>query len=195
MKADEAIKKALDSLVNNDLDLAQDVIHDDTQIDEMEKVLCDQCALIIAKEQPVAGDLRHLISAIKIITDIERIADHAVHIAKGTIKMSGEEYIKPLIDIPRMGQLCSTMLTNAINAYVNQDSLMALGIAQEDKIIDQLHQQIIRETLTYMLQDSQNIEKGLGLMYISRFLERIGDHIRNICEWVVFDETGKHEDL
>ena len=103
LKVEEAIDSSVDSLKNKDVELAQRIIDDDDIIDTMEKDLCDQCALIIAREQPVAGDLRHLISGIKIITDLERIADHAVHIAKGTIKMAGEDYIKPLIDIPPYG--------------------------------------------------------------------------------------------
>ncbi len=195
LKVEDAINASIEALKNKDLDLARKVIDDDDIIDKMEKSLCDQCALIIAREQPVAGDLRHLISGIKIITDLERIADHAVHIAKGTIKMAGEEYIKPLVDIPRMAELSCSMLSRAIGAYVEQEADTAQAIAGEDNLIDQLHHQVVREILTYMLQDSKNIEGGLSLMYMSRFLERTGDHVRNICEWVIFDETGEHENL
>ncbi len=195
LKVEEAINLSIEALKNRDVDSAQKIIDDDDIIDRMEKSLCDQCALIIAREQPVAGDLRHLISGIKIITDLERIADHAVHIAKGVISMAGEEFIKPLVDIPRMAELSCSMLSRAISAFVEQDARSASEIAKEDNMVDQLHHQIIREILTYMLQDSKNIEGGLALMYMSRFLERTGDHVRNICEWVIFDETGEHENL
>ncbi len=195
LKVEEAITQSVEALKNKDTDLARKIIEEDSIIDDMEKSLCDQCALIIAREQPVAGDLRHLISGIKIITDLERIGDHAVHIAKGTINNAGEEYIKPLIDIPRMGTLSCSMLSRAITAFVEQDADIAVAIAKEDEEIDNLHKQIVRELLTYMMQDPGKIEGGMSLMYMSRFLERTGDHVRNICEWVVFDETGEHENL
>jgi len=195
LRVEEAVNKSVEALVGKNLELAQQVVEEDRIIDRMEKTLCDKCALIIAREQPVAGDLRHLISAIKIITDIERIADHAVHVAKATINMAGEEYIKPLIDIPRMAQMGCTMLSRAVESYVEKDAKEAISIAAEDTMIDDLHKQVVRELLTYMLSNPQKIEGGLSLMYISRFLERIGDHVRNICEWVVFAETGEHENL
>lgn len=195
LKVEEAITLSVEALENKDTDLAQRIINDDTVIDKMERDLCDQCALIIARQQPVAGDLRHLMSGIKIITDLERIGDHAVHIAKGTINMAGEEYIKPLLDIPRMATMSCSMLSRAVTAYVEQDVDIALGIAKEDNQIDNLHKQIVRELLTYMMQDPHKIEGGMSLMYMSRFLERVGDHVKNICEWVVFDETGEHANL
>ncbi|WP_168203604.1 phosphate signaling complex protein PhoU [Oceanispirochaeta crateris] len=195
LRVEESVNKAVDALKNKNADLAQQVIDEDDIIDDMEKDLCDKCALIIAREQPVASDLRHLISGIKIITDIERIADHAVHVAKGTINMGGEELLKPLVDIPRMAELGCQMLSRAVAAYVEKDSKEAMIIAAEDKLLDDLHKQVVRELLTYMISKPQNIEGGLSLMYISRFLERIGDHVRNICEWVVFAETGEHENL
>ncbi|MDC7235447.1 MAG: phosphate signaling complex protein PhoU [Spirochaetales bacterium] len=195
LRVEEAINKAIDSLKAKDAELAQQVIDEDDIIDQMEKDLCDKCALIIAREQPVAGDLRHLISAIKIITDIERIADHAAHVAKRTIAMQGEDFIKPLVDIPRMAELGCGMLSRAITAYVEKDAEAAIKVAAEDDTLDELHKQIVRELLTYMIEKPQNIEGGIALMYISRFLERVGDHVRNICEWVVFAETGEHENL
>lgn len=195
LKVEEAIRRSIRSLKEKDLDLARKVIDEDEVIDKMERDLCDQCALIIAREQPVAGDLRHLISGIKIITDLERIGDHGVHIAKGTVKMADEEYVKPLIDIPRMAEQSCRMLARALEAFVEQDAEQAVAIAKEDEEIDQMHQQIVRELLTYMMQSPEKIEGGLSLMYMSRFLERTGDHVKNICEWVVFDETGEHGDL
>jgi len=192
---EQAIRTAITALKNRDTDLAEKVIEEDDVIDRMEKDLCDQCALIIAREQPVAGDLRHLISGIKIITDLERIGDHAVHIAKGAVNTAGEEHIKPLIDIPRMAELGCGMLSRAVNAFVEQDAVKAVEIAGEDNQIDAIHRQIIRELLTYMMENPAKIEAGLSLMFMSRFLERLGDHVRNICEWVVFSETGEHENL
>jgi len=195
LRVEEAVNKSVEALLEKNMELAQQVVEEDRIINQLEKTLCDKCALIIAREQPVAGDLRHLISAIKIITDIERIGDHAVHVAKGAINMAGEEYIKPLIDIPRMAQLGCKMLSRAIESYVEKDSKEAVAIAAEDTMIDEIHKQVVRELISYMLSNPQRIEGGLSLMYISRFLERIGDHVRNVCEWVVFAETGEHEDL
>lgn len=195
LRVEDAVNKSVEALRNKDAELAQQVLEEDDIIDRMEKNLCDKCALIIAREQPVAGDLRHLISAIKIITDIERIGDHAVHIAKGAIKMAGEEYIKPPIDIPRMAELGCRMLSRAVSAYVETDSEEAVKIAGEDDLIDDIHKQIVRELLTYIMSNPHNIEGGISLMYMSRFLERIGDHVRNICEWVVFADSGEHESL
>ncbi len=195
LRVEEALNKAVTSLEKKDVELAQQVIDEDDVIDDMEKDLCDKCALIIAREQPVAGDLRHLISAIKIITDIERIGDHAVHVAKGTINMAGQEYVKPLIDIPRMAELDVSMVNRAIKAYVEKDAEIAVKVASEDDMVDELHKQVIRELFTVMMADSQKIEGGMSLIYMSRFLERVGDHVRNICEWVVFAETGEHESL
>ena len=195
LRVEEAVNKAVTSLKEKDKELAQQVIEEDEIINEMEKELCDKCALIIAREQPVAGDLRHLISAIKIITDIERIGDHAVHVAKGAINLAGEDYVKPLIDIPRMAELDVSMVNRAVKAYVEKDAEAAVKVAAEDNTVDELHKQVIRELLTVMMGDPKKIEGGMALMYMSRFLERIGDHVRNICEWVVFAETGEHENL
>ncbi len=195
LRVEEAMNKAVESLKNKNVELAQEVIDDDDIIDQMEKDLCDKGALIIAREQPVAGDLRHLISAIKIITDIERIGDHAVHIAKATIKMADEEYIKPLVDIPRMAEMGCSMLSRAVAAYVEKDPKAAVDVAASDEILDNTHKQVVRELLTYMMEDPHKIEGAMSLMYISRFLERTGDHVRNICEWVVFADTGEHESL
>lgn len=195
LRVEEAVNKAVTSLKEKDKELAQQVIDEDDVIDEMEKDLCDKCALIIAREQPVAGDLRHLISAIKIITDIERIGDHAVHVAKGAMNLAGTEFVKPLIDIPRMAELDISMVNRAVKAYVEKDGESAVKVAAEDNTVDELHKQVIRELLTVMMGDPKKIEGGMALMYMSRFLERIGDHVRNICEWVVFAETGEHENL
>ena len=195
LRVEEAVNKAVTSLKDKNTELAQQVVDEDEIINGMEKNLCDKCALIIAREQPVAGDLRHLISAIKLITDIERIGDHAVHVAKGTISMAGEEYVKPLIDIPRMAELVISMLTRAIKAYVEKDADTAVKVAAEDNMVDELHKQVMRELLVLMMADNKKIEGGMALMYMSRFIERIGDHVRNICEWVVFAETGEHESL
>lgn len=192
---EKAISKAVQALKELDEDLAQEVIDDDSIVDAIEKDLCDRCALIIARQQPVAGDLRRLIGGIKIITDLERIGDHAGHVAKGAIRMPGGRMIKPLVDIPRMGELCCKMLSGAVKAFIEDDVQAAKQIAAEDDLVDDLHKQVIREVLTYMMSDTKNIEGGLELMHVSRFIERIGDHVCNICEWVIFSDSGEHIDL
>lgn len=192
---EDSINKAVRALKELDEDLAQEVIDDDSIVDAMEKDLCDRYALIVARQQPVAGDLRRLIGGIKIITDLERIGDHAGHIAKGAIRMPEGRIIKSLVDIPRMAEICCKMLSGAVKAFIEEDVEVAKKIAAQDNLVDELHKQVIRELLTYMMSDTKNIEGGLELMHVSRFIERIGDHVCNICEWVIFSDSGEHIDL
>lgn len=192
---EKAISRSIQALKDLDIDMAQEIIDDDIIVDAMEKDLCDRCALIIARQQPVAGDLRRLIGGIKIITDLERIGDHAGHVAKGAIRMPEGGMIKPLVDIPRMGEICCRMLSSSVKAFIEDDVEAAKKIALDDTLVDDLHKQVIREVLTYMMSDTKNIEGGLALMHVSRFLERIGDHVCNICEWVIFSDTGEHINL
>jgi phosphate transport system protein len=192
---EEALKKGIDSFKEQDIVKAQEVIDGDALINDQENALCDQCALLLAKEQPVASDLRHILAAIKIITQLERIADHGVHIAKKTIILADQTYMKPIIDLPRMEEIARKMLIDSLNAYVEKDSQAALEIASRDKLIDDLYTQVVREVFTYILADNNKIEQGVELLYVARYLERFGDHVKNICEWVIFSEKGEHADL
>ncbi len=181
-----------EALTKGNENLARQVIEGDKEVNTLERELCDSCALMIAREQPVAGDLRHLISGMKIITDIERIGDHNVHLAKGALALG---QVAHLPQVSQMAEGCASMLEGAVRAFLDRDSKTAYAIAIKDEEIDRLHKECHKELMGRMLAGKEDIERGLGLLHMSRFLERMGDHVKNICEWVVFDEKGEHEDF
>jgi len=139
--------------------------------------------------------LRIVLTGLKINTDLERMADHAVDIAKTTIRIADQTYIKPLIDIPRMSDVVREMVKLSLDSYVNQDTELARTINQKDDIVDGLYKQIFRELLTYMIEDHKNIDQATQFLFVARYLERIADHATNICEWVIYLESGQHIDL
>lgn len=192
---EEAVKKAITALVNHDAELAQEVIEGDEALDELLMSIESQCIKLIATEQPVAKDLRLIFAALKISTDLERMADYAVDMAKIAIRLADEVYIKPLIDIPRMADLAIDMVQDSLEAYVKQDATAAEDISHRDDIIDGLYKQIFRELLTYMIEDPKNINQATYFIFVARSLERIGDHATNVCEWIIYLVTGERKDL
>ncbi|QSZ27940.1 phosphate signaling complex protein PhoU [Aceticella autotrophica] len=192
---EEAITNAILSLVNHDVGLAQKVIDEDERIDKMEIDIDDKCVKIIIMQQPIAKDLRIVITCLKLVTDLERMADHAVDIAKITKRIADQKYIKPLIDIPKMGEIVKEMVKLSLDSYVHQDIKLAKTISQKDDIIDGLYKQIFSELLMFMIEDSTTINQATQFLFVARHLERIADHATNICEWVTFLESGKHIDL
>ena len=193
---EEALKKAIDSLKDQDPDLADEVIGEDCRINNMELELFDKVAIILATEQPVATDLRHLTGAIRIITDLERAGDYAVHIAEGAKRMAGETYLTPLERIPEAGDEARQMLRDALTAFVNNDVELAREVAERDDILDKLHKKLLKKMLKYMNKDDEaDTEQATNLIFLARFLERLGDHITNICEWVIYSKTGEHVEL
>lgn len=191
----DALKKAITALKTNNLGMAGEVIDEDTKINALEMSIQDDIILLIAKEQPVAGDLRHVITSFKVIAQLERMGDHAVHIAKETLKIGKTEYIKPLIDIPHMADIGMEMLKGALDAFTSSDAEAACEIAGRDDLVDKLRDQVNRELLTYLLEDSKSINQINSFMFITRSLERYADHVTNICEWIIYDATGKHVEL
>jgi phosphate transport system protein len=192
---EEAIANAIASLVNHDTELAQKVIDDDDRIDKMEVEIDNKCAKIIVTQQPIARDLRIVLTGLKIVTDLERMADHAVDIAKTTLRIAHQKYIKPLIDIPRMAEIVREMVKMSLDSYVRQDLELARAIGEKDDIVDALYKQVFRELLTYMMEDPRNIDQATQFLFVARYLERIADHATNICEWVIYLDTGEHIDL
>jgi phosphate transport system protein len=186
---EEALRQAVESLVNKDGEQARAVVAADAAINQLEHEIEDRCIVLIAKEQPVATDLRKLITSLKIVTQLERMGDHALHVAKGTLRLLPETYMKPLIDIPRMAELAIGMIRDVLTA------VRAREVAARDQQIDELHNQVMREVFTYMMENSKFISQSISLLFISRFLERVGDHVTNICEWVVYGATGEHVEL
>ena len=188
---EEQINDSIIALRKQDLTLAEDIIAKDDIIDELELNIEEDILKLIATQQPMAIDLRRIISGFKIITDLERMGDNAVDIAKTTLRIGGEPLIKPLIDIPRMAEITQNMVKEALDAYINEN----VALAEKDDLVDSLHSQITRELLTYMLEEPKNIKQGTHLMFISRFLERIADHATNIGENVIYLVTAERRDL
>ncbi|MCF7943820.1 MAG: phosphate signaling complex protein PhoU [Spirochaetia bacterium] len=192
---DEAMRNAIKVLKDNDLEGAERVILEDDKINSMETSIQDDIILLIATEQPVAGDLRHIITSFKIIAQLERMGDHAVHIAKEVLKMGKTEYVKPLIDIPRMAEIGLAMLKKSLDAFAASDAQLALETAKMDDSVDNLRDQVNRELFTYMMENSSNFKQINSLMFVNRWLERFADHVTNICEWIIYDANGEHLEL
>jgi phosphate transport system protein len=192
---EENAQKAQKSLVRQDAGLAKQVIEADDKVNQMELTISDHCALVLAREQPVASDLRHIIACLKVVSDVERIGDYVVHAAKRARDLADEKYIKPLIDIPKMLELGARMLRESIDALIHADEAKARQTAELDLEMDHLNKQVYRELLALMLEDSDNIKQGTKLLFLARFLERMGDHAVNICSWAIYSATGNHGEL
>jgi phosphate transport system protein len=192
---DKAINNAVVALVQRDVSLAQQVVAEDRAINEHRWQTEEQALLVIATQAPMAKDLRTIAAAIHIVTDLERMADHAAGIAKIAIQTADRAPLKPLIDIPRMNEMARAMLHDAITAYIEDDQAAARAIVTRDDMVDSLYEQIYRELLTYMLADPTTIDQATHLLWAAHNLERIADRVTNICERVVYVVTGHLEEL
>ena len=187
---EERIHKAITALKEQDVDLADEVIKNDDDIDDYQMEIEQECINLTALQQPVAKDLRRINMVSKMATDLERIADLAQNIAKIAKELSAKEYVKPLVDIPKMAVLTQEMVHDALDAFVNSNGEKAKEVAQRDDEIDSLDKQILRELLTYMMEDTKTVQQSNRLIFVSRYLERIGDHVTNICEDIVYIITA-----
>ncbi len=192
---DKAIAKAIDALRTQDAVLARQVRKGDKVINVARWDGEDRAITLIATQGPMAGDLRAIAGAMQIFTDLERMADHAAGIAKIVVDTIDEAPLKPLVDIPRMSVVAREMLTDAITAFVDRDEALARAVAIRDDELDDLHDQIFRELLTYMMADPLTINRATRLLWASHNIERIGDRVTNICERVVYMATGETEEL
>ncbi|MCR6544117.1 phosphate signaling complex protein PhoU [Dehalobacterium formicoaceticum] len=192
---EEEITGSVSALVNRNVDLAQKIIADDDAVDNFHNEIEDLCLRLIATQQPIAKDLRRIVTGLKIIGELERMADHAVDIAKITLKIAPDPLIKPLIDIPRMSEYVRKMVRNSLDAYVNEDVALAESVGADDDLVDHLHNQIFRELLTYMMEDASKISQATQLLFVSRYLERIADRATNICESVIYLVTGNRQEI
>ncbi len=188
---EESIRKSIQSLREQDLDLADQVLAEDDLIDNYEVELEEMAIKLIALQQPVAIDLRKIIVISKLVTDLERIGDHACNIANMVKNIGKEPLIKPLIDIPKMTDIVAERLQSSLQAFVEMDVEKAREIARRDEEVDILDEQIIRELITFMIEDPSNVRQATSLIFISRFLERIGDHATNVCERIIYMKTGE----
>ncbi len=195
--AEERVRESVRALMDRDAALLDAVLAGDEPINELHIDVDDRCFKLLALHQPMAADLRIIVAAVKINTDLERVGDLAVNIAEAGKRYLQHAPVKPLIDIPRMGELAQRMLRDALDAFVRRDLALAEAVLKADDEVDALKTQIFRELLTYMLQDPATIEPSLDLILISRHLERIGDHATNVAEDVIFILSAKdvrHQD-
>jgi phosphate transport system protein len=192
---EKAIERAVLALKTRDADLAQQVINDDFKINQQRFGIEDECLLLIATQQPIASDLRIIAAVLNIITDLERMGDHAEGIAAIVLSIIDEPPLKPLIDIPRMDEIARSMLQRSLEAFMNRDAEAARRISDEDDQVDALYDQVYRELLTFMMADPGTINRATHLLWVSHNLERIADRVTNICERVVFLVTGKMEEI
>lgn len=192
---EESIERTILALKNHDIELARKIYHGDDIIDDLEKKIERHCLNLIARQQPLAKDLRTIGAALKIITDMERIADHSSDIAELTIKIANEKFIKPLVDIPKMAECAKRMVNRAIDAYTRQDIELAKVVCESDDEVDDLFDKIKLELISMMKNNSETIDQAIKLMFIGKYLERMADHATNIAEWVVYSVTGEHEKL
>jgi phosphate transport system protein len=184
--AEERVRESVRGLMDRDQSAIDAVMAGDEPINDLHMEVDDRCFKLLALHQPMAADLRVIVAAVKINTDLERVGDLAVNIAEAGKRYLQHPPVKPLIDIPRMGDLAQKMLRDALDAFVRRDMALAEAVLAADDTLDALKTQIFRELLTYMLQAPETIEPALDLILISRHLERIGDHATNVAEDVIF---------
>ncbi len=192
---EKAIALSMQALVKRDLELAHKVVDDDQIIDSKRFEIEERILDLMATQAPMASDLRILLAALSIITDLERMADHAAGNAKIAIMIGNEPPLKPLIDLPRMNEKVISMLHRSLDAFIMHDAEAARKIVPEDDEIDNLYEQVFRELLTFMIEDPRTITRATRLIWVAHNLERTGDRVTNICERVVFMVTGKMEEM
>ncbi|KGO13472.1 phosphate signaling complex protein PhoU [Clostridium botulinum] len=192
---EKQINTCIKALVEKDEKLADEVIKNDDVVDDLEKEIEDECIVLIAKEQPLATDLRKIFTTLKIVTDLERMADHAVDIAKIAKKIKDEKYVKPLIKIPKMADLVQNMIKESLDSYVNENKEGAYKACTLDDEIDHIYKTTFKESIDTMIKRKESINQLTQFLFVCKYLERIADHATNICEWTIYLITGEHIDM
>ena len=188
---EDQIRRVMKALLERDDAMATEVIERDRQVNTYDVEVDEQCVSLLALYQPAAGDLRFITTAMKIVTDLERIGDQAVNIAQRVLELNREPQLKPYIDLPRMAEQAQRMVKESLDAFVARDTALARHVCGEDSDVDLLKEQIFRELLTFMMEDPRTIPRAIRLILISRFMERVADHATNIAEMVVYLVEGK----
>jgi phosphate transport system protein len=188
---EDQIQKAVKSLVDRDSELAKVIIERDHEVNRLDVEIDEVCIRLLALHQPAGKDLRFITTGLKITTDLERIGDMAVNLCERAIELNLEPQLKPYIDIPRMARISQRMIRESLDAFVREDTDLALKVCKDDDEVDQLNAQIFRETLTFMLENAQTISRATKISSVSKYLERIADHATNIAEMVIFMVKGK----
>jgi phosphate transport system protein len=185
------IVEAVESLVNRNTEQARETIQRDVEVNRLDTEMDQRCINLLALHQPAARDLRFITTGLKITTDLERIGDNAVNICERAIELNAEPQLKPYIDIPRMADIAQTMVKDALDAFMREDTELADEVIARDDEVDQLNYQTYRELLSYMVEDPQTIPRATKILFISKYLERIADHATNIAEMVVYMVKGR----
>ena len=191
---EKAISDTVKALVNQDIELASNVIEYDEEIDHQEREIEQLCLKLLLQQQPVAKDLRLISAALKMFTDMERIGDHATDISEITIELSKESYIKKLDHIQQMAKETMVMLVQSVEAFVNKDMDKARTVIVHDDVVDDLFNKVMAELIAMIHEDVNAGEQASDLLMAAKYFERIGDHATNISEWVIFSITGQHPD-
>ena len=190
---EKQIEQSIDALKRRDIRAAEQVIARDSEIDHMRYEIEERCIELFATQNPMASDLRTVTSALIVANELERMGDYAEGICKIAIKLGAEPPLKPLIDIPRMADIAQSMLGRSLQAFVDRDAVAARQIWSEDDQLDDLYHQILRELLSYMLEQPNSVTRATYLLWVAHNLERIGDRVSNIAERVIFMVTGRLE--
>jgi phosphate transport system protein len=183
---EDQIRRVMRALIERDDALAQEVIERDQQVNAYDLEVDETCVSLLALHQPAAGDLRFITTAMKIVTDLERMGDQAVNIAQRVLELNREPQLKPYIDLPRMAEKAQRMVKESLDAFVARDTELARKVCAEDAEVDALKEQMFRELLTFMMEDARTIPRAIRLILISRFLERVADHATNVAEMVIY---------
>ncbi len=192
---ENAIDMAAVALVNQDLELAKKVLMDDDKIDQLQLTIESACLSLLALQQPMARDLRFIGTALKINSDLERMGDYARNICKVVLQIGSEPFIKPLVDLPRMAELAQQMVRENLTAFIKQDRDTAFEAALHDRDINKLYNDTFIELVGLMTGDARTIKQSMYLLFIARYLERIGDHATNLSEWIIYMITGERLEL
>ena len=188
---EDQIQKAVKSLVDRESELARVIIERDHEVNRLDVEIDELCIKLLALHQPAGRDLRFITTGLKITTDLERIGDMAVNVCERAVELNQEPQLKPYIDIPRMAQVSQRMIRESLDAFVREDTDLALKVCKDDEEVDELNRQIFRETITYMISDPHTINRAIKIGSVSKYLERIADHATNIAEMVIFMVKGK----
>ncbi len=190
---ESAIGNAVTALVNQDVELARVAIESDREIDEMERQIERHCLRLLLQQQPVAADLRLISTALKLITDMERIGDHAEDISEITLRLAGEQYTMDIDHLNRMAKAATGMVKKSVDAFVARDKDMASEVIADDDVIDALFDSAKTELIRLIQLDAANGEQAVDFLLVAKYFERIGDHAVNIAQWVIFSVTGEHK--
>lgn len=191
---EEAIDRSITALEKRDRELAETVIENDRKIDDLDHAIEARCLSLLLRQQPVATDLRAISTALKMVTDMERIGDHAADIADLSLRFDDSPFIKTLEHIPLMARIASSMVKDSINAFVKNDAEFAGQIIQRDDEVDKLFETVKQEIISILAHSTESVDQAVDFLMIAKYLERIGDHAVNICGWVIFSVTGRHKD-